>query len=157
MRKELDIALSVTVVSLVLSGCSDIKGAGVSDVPEKAFPSLVYEPTYTEMPPTTTSTPEIIDVSTPTPTPEIDPYLRGDINFGLEGPITINFPEVIKKSVSPNIAVYPDTTILNREGTKKDNELQKIWFDENFHPGQGSIVTDKDNLGNIIIYMHDGY
>lgn len=113
-----------------------------------------------------TATPSFTENPSMTPTLEMS-YVRENIDFGSQGKLSLSIAKDPLKYYSfGDIVVYPDEfkdendnvpDTSTTEGRKKLRELQEKWLNKNFHPGDGTIVSKMDNLGNVILFIHDGY
>ena len=168
MRKEFDVLLRASAIFFVATSTA-CGGKGQESFGPETTPTPEVSPTPTPFQPSNAITPTFASIFTETPTltptPE-SPFIRRGIDFGKSGEITISMTKPLKFSSSGEIRVYPDVFptstpdsagIINTQTPKELEAQQLIWLEENFSPGGGTFVTEKDSLGNVILFLHDGY
>ncbi len=150
MRKEIEhsIRFGLIVATMALSSCAPKKTSAEENNLQN---SQNFPPTVETTPvPKETLNPEITEFAPyfePFPTPE-NPFIRETIDFGTPGELDVAIAKPLDFSISAELNVYPD-------GLSKDERT--AWLKTNFKPGDGTFVSDKDRLGNIVLFMHDGY
>lgn len=150
MRKEIEysIRLGLIVSTMALTSCSPKRASA-----EDKFLDAQSTPPTTEINPNliqTQANPDYIEATPyfiPSPTPE-NLFIRETIDFGTPGELDVAITKPLDSSISADLKVYPD-------GLNKDERT--AWLKANFKPGDGTFVSDKDGLGNVVLFMHDGY
>jgi hypothetical protein len=159
MRKEIDNVFRVSAIffTAMSASCGRVlkpENPGTQTPTTEVSPMPSPSETFDVATATHTVTPSFIENPNIAPTLEMS-YVRENIDFGTPGKLSLSITEPFKYYSFGDIVVYPDH--FKEDESKSQAQLQQGWLDENFHPGKGTMVSKMDNLGNVVLFIHDGY